>query len=162
MACLLIFQALCAAELGRYVPDQAFARNRTVMSPPIFRDGSFRLYFSRRRNPASPNLTVRGQFAFAQTRSFVYRHPNCRGRRNSVFPGERSRGHGGPDQRSDTQLLQWSRRTGPRECIIDVRNQRPIHALSPYAHPGDMVTVSEMVTRLSGITFYEIVTTTSN
>ena len=56
----------------------------------------------------------------------------------------------------------WSRRAGPRECIIDVRNQRPIHALSPYAHPGDMVTVSEMVTRLSGITFYEIVTTTSN
>jgi hypothetical protein len=56
----------------------------------------------------------------------------------------------------------WSRRAGPRECIVDVRNQRPIHALSPYAHPGDMVTVSKMVTRLSGSTFYEIVTTTSN
>jgi hypothetical protein len=67
MACLLISQALRAAELGRYVPGQAFARNRTVMSPAIFRDGSFRFYFSRRRNPASLNVIVRGQFAFAQT-----------------------------------------------------------------------------------------------
>jgi hypothetical protein len=67
MACLFISQALRAAELGRYVPGQAFARNQTVMSPAIFRDGSFRFYFSRRRNPASLDLIVRGQFAFAQT-----------------------------------------------------------------------------------------------
>jgi hypothetical protein len=54
------------------------------------------------------------------------------------------------------------RRTGPRECIVEVGNKRTIHALSAYARPGDLVTVSKMVTRVSGSTVYEIITTGSN
>ena len=48
------------------------------------------------------------------------------------------------------------RALGARLCAVDIGNSEVIHAKSNRAKPGDIVTVSRMVTKITGTVFYVI------
>jgi hypothetical protein len=45
---------------------------------------------------------------------------------------------------------------GLRLCTVDIGNSKEIHARAQHAKPGDVVTVSKMVTKITGTVFYVI------
>jgi len=48
------------------------------------------------------------------------------------------------------------RSLGWRQCTVDIGNSKVIHAKSQHAKPGDVVTVSKMITKITGTIFYVI------
>jgi hypothetical protein len=45
---------------------------------------------------------------------------------------------------------------GLRLCTVDIGNSKEIHARAQHAKPDDVVTVSKMVTKITGTVFYVI------